>query len=159
MCVIMERHLAYSCSLGMISINVIYSVAWIEIIIWWDRRTDVGDTERSTKVWCIIEYLELVIMCMSKKLCRDCWFITMQKQKESICHLIYWNLIHSLFNDLWIKYKPIYYVIIISRPHLETIGMSGRDVANYVHLFAIDFSTLQLIHKPLQLANRICAID
>lgn len=67
----------------MISIDVIYPVAGIEIIIWRDRRTDVGDAERSAKVWCIIEYLELVVMRVSEELCRDRWFIATQKRKEN----------------------------------------------------------------------------
>lgn len=57
------------------------------------------------------------------------------------------------------KYEPVDYVIVISRPHLETIWMSRRNMANYVHLLAIDLRALQLVHEPLQLADWIRAVD
>lgn len=37
--------------------------------------------------------------------------------------------------------------------------MSRWDVTDYVDLLAVDLGTLQLVHEPLQLADRICAVD
>lgn len=37
--------------------------------------------------------------------------------------------------------------------------MSRRNVANYVHLLAIDLRALQLVYEPLQLADWIRAVD
>lgn len=62
----------YPCRFRMVSIDVVYAVAGIEIVVRRDRRTDVGDAERSAKVCCIIEYLELVVMRVSEELGRDC---------------------------------------------------------------------------------------
>jgi len=32
-------------------------------------------------------------------------------------------------------------------------------MADYVHLLAVDLGALQLVHEPLQLANRVRAVD
>lgn len=58
-----------------------------------------------------------------------------------------------------IEYEPIDYVIIISRPHLDAVRMSRRNMADYVHFLAIDLRALQLVHEPLQLADRIRGVD
>lgn len=58
-----------------------------------------------------------------------------------------------------IKYEPVDYMIIVARPDLETIGMTGRNMAYNVHLLAAHLGALQLVHEPLQLADRVRAVD
>lgn len=50
-------------------------------------------------------------------------------------------------------------MVVISRPDFETIRVTGRDMADDVDLLAVDLRSLQLVHEPLQLADRIGAVD
>lgn len=37
--------------------------------------------------------------------------------------------------------------------------MAGRNVTDYVYLLAVDLRALQLVHEPLQLADRVSTVD
>lgn len=50
-------------------------------------------------------------------------------------------------------------MVIIPWPDFETIRVAGRDMTDDVHLLAIDLRTLQLVHEPLQFADRVGAVD
>lgn len=54
--------------------------------------------------------------------------------------------------------RPIDDVVVIPGPNFQTIRMSRWNMSDYMHLLAVDLSTLQFVHEPLQLANRIGAI-
>lgn len=63
------------------------------------------------------------------------------------------------FTCISIRYQPVDDVIVIPGPDLETVRVAGRDVTDYVHLLAVDLRALQLVHEPLQLADRVGAVD
>ena len=57
------------------------------------------------------------------------------------------------------EHSPVDDAVIIVRPHFEAVTVAGRNVAQNVHLLALQFSALQLVNKPLQLLSWIRAVQ